>query len=165
MEPEGSLPCTQQPATGPYPQPDESSPHIPPYLRMFHSNIIFPSTPRSSKWSLSFRRSKQYRARNSHLSNACYMSRPSYPHFPLPMSFQRVRPIPRPCVTFRNNPVFMGGSCKPPPNPQTGWPPLAGCPRPLIQYIRDYPPHLEAVGTGPHTVWPNYPTDVPVSVP
>jgi hypothetical protein len=30
MEPEGSLPCSQQPATGPCPEPDDSSPH-PPY--------------------------------------------------------------------------------------------------------------------------------------
>jgi len=29
MEPEGSLPCLQQPATGPYPEPDASSPHLP----------------------------------------------------------------------------------------------------------------------------------------
>jgi hypothetical protein len=29
MEPEGSLPCSQQPATGPYTKPDESDPHPP----------------------------------------------------------------------------------------------------------------------------------------
>jgi hypothetical protein len=29
IEPEGSLPCAQEPATGPYPQPDESSPYYP----------------------------------------------------------------------------------------------------------------------------------------
>jgi len=29
MEPEGSLPCSQGPATGPYPVPDASSPHLP----------------------------------------------------------------------------------------------------------------------------------------
>jgi hypothetical protein len=27
METECSLPCSQKPATGPYPEPDESSPH------------------------------------------------------------------------------------------------------------------------------------------
>jgi hypothetical protein len=29
MEPQGSLQCSQQPATGPYPEPDVSSPHPP----------------------------------------------------------------------------------------------------------------------------------------
>jgi hypothetical protein len=28
MEPEGSLPCSQHPASDPYSEPDESSPHL-----------------------------------------------------------------------------------------------------------------------------------------
>jgi hypothetical protein len=28
MEPEGSSPCSQQPASGSYPEPDESNPHL-----------------------------------------------------------------------------------------------------------------------------------------
>jgi hypothetical protein len=29
MELEGSLPCSQEPATAPYPKPAETSPHLP----------------------------------------------------------------------------------------------------------------------------------------
>jgi len=49
MEPEGSLPCTQQPTTGPSPGADASSPHLPTLFSKIHSNIIFPSTSRSSE--------------------------------------------------------------------------------------------------------------------
>jgi hypothetical protein len=48
MEPEGLLPCSQGPSTGPYPEPDQSSPyhsilfllltfHVPNHMSIFHS--------------------------------------------------------------------------------------------------------------------------------
>jgi hypothetical protein len=62
MELEGSLSCTQGPATSPCPEPDEPSPHPPIhplYFPNIHSDIIFSSTPRSSKWSHPFMFSNQ----------------------------------------------------------------------------------------------------------
>jgi hypothetical protein len=54
MEPEGSLPRSQKPATGPYPiQPNPVLP-IGSYLPKVHLNVIFPPMPSSSQWSLSF---------------------------------------------------------------------------------------------------------------
>jgi hypothetical protein len=49
MKPEGSVPCPRKPATGIYPEPDESSPHKashPISLRLIY--IIVLSTPVSS---------------------------------------------------------------------------------------------------------------------
>jgi hypothetical protein len=55
MEPEGSSPCTQEPATCLYPDPDQSSLRPPPNLSKIDFNIIHPSAPGSSKCSPSLR--------------------------------------------------------------------------------------------------------------
>jgi hypothetical protein len=49
MEHESSLPRSQQPATCPYPEPDQSIPRLPIIFKK-HFNIILPSLPRYSKW-------------------------------------------------------------------------------------------------------------------
>jgi hypothetical protein len=59
MEPEVSLPCSKEPSSGPYPEPDQFSPyHTIPYN--IHFNINLPSTSRYYYWSLSFWISDQY---------------------------------------------------------------------------------------------------------
>jgi hypothetical protein len=58
-EPEGSSSCSQEPSTGPYPEPDRSSPY-PSYLFKIYFNIVHPPTSWSSWWSLSFSLSHQY---------------------------------------------------------------------------------------------------------
>jgi hypothetical protein len=51
MEPEGSLPCSEQSAICPYHEPDELKPHI--------SVDTLISMPMSLRWALPFRFSKQ----------------------------------------------------------------------------------------------------------
>jgi hypothetical protein len=46
-EPEGSSPCSQEPSTGPYPEPDRSSPYHP-ILSKIDSNTVHPPTSWSS---------------------------------------------------------------------------------------------------------------------
>jgi hypothetical protein len=50
MESEGSLSCSQEPATGPYPEQDESTTHLSSLLFNIHFNIILPFMEKSSKW-------------------------------------------------------------------------------------------------------------------
>jgi hypothetical protein len=59
MGPEALLPCSQELATDPYPEPVESTPHLPTLFPKTDSNIIFSSVPRSSEWSLPSRFSGQ----------------------------------------------------------------------------------------------------------
>jgi hypothetical protein len=49
METEGSLLCSQEPTTGPYPEPENPVSILPPHFPNIESDFILPSTPRSSE--------------------------------------------------------------------------------------------------------------------
>ena len=131
MEPESSLPYSQVPATFPYPEPTPSSLqplpipedpslyriltfHVPKRMSLFLLRDTSPrnTPPQRSEWGIS-------------LPPDCFVSRGSI----------------SPCEYFLT--MFFHGEAllAPRPTPKAGWPPLVGCPRLLIQYIRSYPPY------------------------
>jgi hypothetical protein len=67
--------CSQEPATGPYPEPNESLQSSVPKT---HINTIIPSTPTSSEWPRPFKLSNQNFGPISHPSHTFYMPRPSH---------------------------------------------------------------------------------------
>jgi hypothetical protein len=84
MEPEGSIPCQQQPVTELYLHPDESNPRPKLDAPMIHSNTINPPTPMSSEWSPPFRPSNQNFVGIDHLPNARHIPRPHHPPWSSP---------------------------------------------------------------------------------
>jgi hypothetical protein len=76
MEPELSLSCSQEPATGPYPELCECIPHTLVIFPCNPFNITLTSTPKVSHWSLSFKFSYQNLTCSSFLSSSCYMLYP-----------------------------------------------------------------------------------------
>jgi hypothetical protein len=75
MEPEGSLSCSQEPATGSYPGHMNSVYTLTPYFLKIHFSIIFLFMLRSSTWSLPVRFSDQHFIPIFHLPRAV----PSHP--------------------------------------------------------------------------------------
>jgi hypothetical protein len=99
MEPEGSLPHSQQPATYPYPEPYQSCP-CPPHPTSWRSILILSSHLRLGlghchKWPWPIQ--------------APYVpSSKSHVPFPLLKSYQRISPGQRLCIVFRNMVIFYG---------------------------------------------------------
>jgi hypothetical protein len=76
MEPEGSLPCLQKFAIGPYPEPVESTS---PCCSLSPFNVVLPTMHWSCQWSIPFGPPNQNLVNTSPLPHACHMSRSSHP--------------------------------------------------------------------------------------
>jgi hypothetical protein len=77
MNPEGSLPCSQEPSTGPYLEPVRCNLYHR-ILSKIHFNIIHSQTSWYSYWSLFFWISHQYPICIPLLPHSCYMPCPSH---------------------------------------------------------------------------------------
>jgi hypothetical protein len=74
QQPQGSSPHSQQPATGPYPEPVKSNPYPQANLPKIHSDSILPPMRWSTERSLSFRLSHQNLVHFSHLNHMAVAS-------------------------------------------------------------------------------------------
>ena len=111
MEHEGSLPHLQEPATRPYSEPDQSSPCSPSHFLKIQFNIILPSTPESTKWSLSLRFPHQNSVYASPFLHTRYMPRPSL----TTQYTERADAILTIIMTFKSV-TLMNEYCSPEPN-------------------------------------------------
>jgi hypothetical protein len=125
MEPEGSLLHSQAAATCPYPQPARSSPY-PPHrtsLRYLANSLA-----------AALSEPALYRLLTFHVANLLSIFRC------LGRTKVSVQ-VRGKCSWFATKSVFTARNCQHSLNPQAEGPPLVGCPRLLIQYIRSYPPY------------------------
>ena len=125
MQPKGSLPNSQAPATCPYPEPDKYSPWPPSHFCKIHVNIILPSKPRSSNWFSSLGSPQQNTLILS--PHTCHRHRPSHSSFDhqyicrwavqiIKFLVKRSSPIHRHLVPLRPAPYSRTASTYVPPS-------------------------------------------------
>jgi hypothetical protein len=155
-EPEGPSPCTQEPTTGPYPEPTESTAPPPPLKLMSliailipcsHLPLGLPSGLFPSGFPTKTLKTSLYSSMSSTCAAHLILLDPrskSHP-FSMPMSCLKSVQVRYSVEHFVTAWFSTGRVVSSPSNPQGEILPPVGCPLLLIQYIRSYPPYLEAV--------------------
>jgi hypothetical protein len=162
MEPKGSLLCSQEPSTGPNSEPGRASPYhpspiflryifiLPTHLCLGLPSGLFPSGfPTNILYDPLQNFFHHYPERTCRIHTSDIPSTKSHIHFLSLRSFmQGICPCPRLLTNSCNELIFLWwGLVSPTPNRQAGGPPLVGCLRLHIQYIRSYLPYLQLEDT------------------